>query len=75
MHIKGLVASEGLAIGDAKILNKDRSLTRLLNKEFEGNFTIKDFYNALNKTEAQLNKMQEEIEVTLDDAASLWISA
>jgi phosphotransferase system, enzyme I, PtsP len=72
--IRCSAASEGCAAGPSFAYDRDRSLTRWV----EGNLppaTRERFEAALDATEAQLVRLQAEVERTLDDAASLIFSS
>lgn len=69
--INCMVASEGVALGKARVLKKEKSVTKLLNAGFEKQYSEAELMNAIKETEKQLNDMQSKVEQALDDAASL----
>lgn len=73
--VKGKMAAEGFAYAPALILDKQRSLTLLLNQEYERTYTLEDFREAVARTESQLEQLQEMVEHKLSDAASLIFAA
>jgi phosphotransferase system enzyme I (PtsP) len=73
--IKGKVAAEGFAYAPAMIVDKQKSLTLLLHRDFAKTYTREDFSAAVASTERQLEKLQEQVEHQLSDAASLIFAA
>jgi phosphotransferase system enzyme I (PtsP) len=69
--LKGMSASDGTVAGKAFVLDRMRSFSQLLETEFEQSFSAEEFKAVLLETEKQMNKLQEEIEEKLDNAASL----
>lgn len=73
--IKGKVASEGFAYAPAMVIDKQKNLSLLLHHRFEGHYSVEDFYDAMARTAAQLEELQERVESKLSDAASLIFAA
>ncbi len=73
--IKGKVAAEGFAYAPAKVIDKQKSLTYLLRHDFDAEYTLADFHEAVTRTAAQLEALQERVEEKLSDAASLIFAA
>lgn len=73
--VKGRVASEGFAYAPLMVIDKQKSLSFLLNREFEGHYTLEDFHAAAVSTATQLEELQERVEHRLSDAASLIFAA
>ncbi len=73
--IKGKVASEGFAYAPAMVIDKQKSLSFLLHREFEGRYSLEQFHEATARTAAQLQELQERVEHRLSDAASLIFAA
>lgn len=73
--VKGRVASEGFAYAPLMVIDKQKSLSFLLNREFDGHYTLEDFHRATASTAAQLEELQERVEHRLSDAASLIFAA
>lgn len=69
--IRGKVASEGYSIGPIRIIDSDKTFSMLSEKEYETEYTLEDFEQAVNDTEEQLEDLQKEVEEQLTDAASL----
>jgi phosphotransferase system enzyme I (PtsP) len=73
--VRGKVAAEGFAYAPAMVLNKHKSLSLVLHQDFEKVYTQEDFRNAVAHTEHQLERLQEQVEHKLSDAASLIFAA
>ena len=73
--IRGKVASEGFAYGPAKVTDKKKNLAMLFHRDFDHRYTIDDFHEAIAKTAAQLEELQEQVGQKLSDAASLIFAA
>jgi phosphotransferase system enzyme I (PtsP) len=73
--IKGKVAAEGFTYAPAMVLDKRRSLSLLLHQDSGKAHTLEDFRIAVTHTERQLEKLQEQVEHKLSDAASLIFAA
>ncbi len=69
--VKGKVAAEGFAYAPAMVLDKHKSLSILLHHDADRAYTLEDFRTAVAHTESQLEKLQEQVESKLSDAASL----
>lgn len=73
--IKGRVGSEGVSYAPAIVMTENLTeLTRYLSHANK-NFTLQDFQHAFEITERQLNELQEQVESTLYDVASLIFTA
>ena len=73
--VRGKIASEGFAYGLAKVIDKKKSFTVLMHRDFDEIFTLKDFHEAINKTAEQLEELQELVGQKLSDSASLIFAA
>jgi len=73
--IRGMSGSEGIALGETLIFDRERSFGLLAETDFGESYSLEDFENALEETESQLKKHQSEIGKKLDDAASLIFSS
>lgn len=73
--VKGKVASEGYAYAPAMVIDKQKSLSFLLHRQFEATYTLEAFHEAVARTAAQLESLQERVEHKLSDAASLIFAA
>ena len=73
--VKGQVASEGLAYGSAVVMDKKKNLAALMHRDFDQKYTLDDFHEAIAKTAAQLEELQERVGQKLSDAASLIFAA
>lgn len=73
--IKGKSGAEGVAYGPSVVL--DESLTDLTAYYQAGDkqYTEEDFHQAINKTENELNQLQQDIEESLYDVAGLIFSS
>jgi phosphotransferase system enzyme I (PtsP) len=72
---RGKVASEGFAMGPARIVDRDRTFENFSLKVFAANYTIDDFHKAVAETVHQLEQLQEQVEEKLSDVASLIFTA
>ncbi len=73
--VRGKIASEGFAYGPSIVTDKKKNLAALMHRQFDDRYTIEDFHEAINKTSAQLEKLQEKVGEKLSDAASLIFAA
>jgi len=73
--VRGKVGSEGFAYAPAEIIDKQRSLSFLLQRDFDGHYTLEHFHEATAHTARQLEALQERVEHKLSDAASLIFAA
>ncbi len=73
--IKGRTAAEGFAYAPARVIDKQKSLSHLLHHEYDAEYTLEDFYDAVTRTAQQLESLQEQVEERLSDAASLIFAA
>ena len=73
--IKGKVASEGYAYAPVMVIDKQKSLSSVLHRNFETRYTLEQFHEATAHTTAQLEALQERVEHKLSDAASLIFAA
>ncbi len=73
--IKGKAASEGFAYAPAQVSDKQKSLAHLLRHDFDAEYTLADFHEAVARTAEQLEGLQEQVEQKLSDAASLIFTA
>ncbi|MBW8035057.1 MAG: phosphoenolpyruvate--protein phosphotransferase [Planctomycetes bacterium] len=71
LFVRGNVASEGFAFGEAVIADSDKSFSRLLKRRFAGSYGREDFERAVVTTQVQLQELQSRVERKLSDAASL----
>jgi len=74
-YIQGKVASEGFALGQVTILDKEEYFELFEQKDFKGSYTLKDFSQAVKMTEEQLETLQKRVEQKLSDVASLIFTA
>jgi phosphotransferase system enzyme I (PtsP) len=73
--LKGKVASEGFAMGPARIVDRNRTFESFSNKIFTGKYSLQNFQHAINQTEFQLETLQKQVEEKLSDVASLIFTA
>jgi phosphotransferase system enzyme I (PtsP) len=73
--VRGKIASEGYAFAPATVVDKDRSLMLLFQKQFEKKYKIDDLNAAVEKTQQQLEELQKQVESKLSDVASLIFTA
>ncbi|HYA02088.1 MAG TPA: phosphoenolpyruvate--protein phosphotransferase [Syntrophobacteria bacterium] len=69
--IKGRVASEGFAVAEAVVVDKERFLGQVLSLDVDRAYTMADFHRAAALTENQLRKVQSILEEKLSEDASL----
>ncbi len=72
---KGKVASEGFAMGPARVIDRDRTFESFLHRNYTTLYTLQDFQRALTITERQLEELQSRVEQKLSDVASLIFTA
>ncbi|MFP4163756.1 MAG: phosphoenolpyruvate--protein phosphotransferase [Chitinispirillaceae bacterium] len=72
---KGKVASQGFAMGPARIIDRDRTFENFLHRKYETRYSLEDFTKALSLTEHQLEDLQARVEEKLSDVASLIFTA
>lgn len=60
--VRGKVGSEGFAYAPAEIIDKQRSLSFLLQQDFDGHYTLEHFHEAMAHTARQLEALQERVE-------------
>jgi phosphotransferase system, enzyme I, PtsP len=72
---KGKVASEGFAFAPSRVFDKERTAEVLFNREYPGNYSLRDFKKAVAKTAKQLEQLQASVEKKLSDVASLIFTA
>ena len=75
MFVRGKAAAEGFAYGPTMVLDKHKSLSALPHQDFGKVYTLDDLREAVVHTERQLEKLQEQVEDKLSDAASLIFAA
>lgn len=73
--LKGKVASEGFAMGPARIVDRNRTFESFSNKLFARTYSLQDFHYAISQTELQLETLQKQVEEKLSDVASLIFTA
>ena len=73
--IKGKVASEGFALAEGTVVDKDHFLSRLLHLDVDRPYSSDDFYRALALTESQLKNVQKLWGERLSDDVSLIFTA
>jgi phosphotransferase system enzyme I (PtsP) len=73
--LKGKVASEGFAMGPARIVDRNRTFESFSNKTFARSYSLQDFHFAISQTELQLETLQKQVEEKLSDVASLIFTA
>jgi phosphotransferase system, enzyme I, PtsP len=69
--IRGKAASEGFALCQAKIMDRERTFDFLFQKTFTKRYSLEDFDRAVGATIDQLQQLQSRVEERLSDAASL----
>lgn len=69
--IRGQIASEGYACAPACVVDKEKTLAVFLEHRFDRTYSLDEFKAAVAATENQLKELQERVEETLTDAASL----
>ncbi|MFC1781280.1 phosphoenolpyruvate--protein phosphotransferase [Planctomycetota bacterium] len=73
--VRGKVASEGFAYGQAKIIDKKKNLVLFMHRDYDDSYSLDDFHRAIDDTAAQLEQLQELVGQKLSDAASLIFAA
>jgi phosphotransferase system enzyme I (PtsP) len=73
--LKGKIASEGFAMGPARVIDRNRTFERFSQKIFNKQYTVHDFQKAVIDTEHQLENLQKKVEEKLSDVASLIFTA
>jgi phosphotransferase system enzyme I (PtsP) len=73
--LRGKSAAEGFAYAPAIMLHARKSLSFLLRQDFGRTYSLEDFHHAVANTEKQLERLQEQVEHKLSDAASLIFAA
>jgi len=73
--LKGKVAAQGFAYAPAMVIDKQKSLAFILRRDFDAHHTLEEFHDAVARTAAQLEALQERVEDKLSDAASLIFAA
>jgi phosphotransferase system enzyme I (PtsP) len=73
--LKGKVASEGFAMGPARIVDRNKTFECFSKKTFSKRYGLDDFLNAITETELQLETLQKQVEEKLSDVASLIFTA
>ena len=69
--LQGTGASPGPAFGESFILDRRRSFTELRRLRFDRVYTYSELSKAIDKTEQQLLELQQGVEESLSDSASL----
>lgn len=72
--IKGKTGSAGFALGEALVLDKELGLGFYLRPPVRS-YSLEEFQDAVQKTEQQLESLQQDIEEKLSDVASLIFTA
>ncbi|MBF0226723.1 MAG: phosphoenolpyruvate--protein phosphotransferase [Desulfobacterales bacterium] len=73
--VKGTVASKGYAFGRLKVFQKGSAYLLSENVDYDSNFTLGDFYKAVEKTGNELKDFQEKFAERLPESASLIFTA
>jgi len=73
--VKGKVGAPGFACAPALIINRQKSLSAIRQRQGIALTTVEDFHNAVARTSVQLEALQERVEDKLSDAASLIFAA
>ncbi len=73
--VKGKIGSPGFAMGEIAFIQSGKDLLKAVTQHLDKTFTLHDFYNAVDKTEKQIQDLQKEIEEKLSDVASLIFTA
>jgi phosphotransferase system enzyme I (PtsP) len=73
--LKGKIASEGFAMGPARVIDRNRTFERFSQRIFSKHYTENDFRKAIIETEYQLESLQKKVEEKLSDVASLIFTA
>jgi phosphotransferase system enzyme I (PtsP) len=74
-YYQGRVASEGFALGRAVVSDRGKTLATLSQLPLERTFTLEDMGQAIERTQAELEELQKQVEEKLSDVASLIFSA
>jgi phosphotransferase system, enzyme I, PtsP len=69
--VRGQVAAEGYAYAPAYILDKELTLAAFARRSFEHTYNLAELAAAVAATEKQLDALEQQVEETLTDAASL----
>ncbi len=73
--IRGEAASEGIALANITVIDEGKPYQNLKDQTYNKNYTLKEFQNAVAKTEIQLEELQEQVENKLSGVASLIFEA
>ncbi len=73
--VKGKAAAQGFAYAPAMVIDKQKSLSYILRRDFDARHTLQEFHDAVAHTAAQIEALQERVEHKLSDAASLIFAA
>lgn len=73
--LKGVAASEGVAIGKARVSGRSDSYVRLTAEAANRHCTLEEFYEAVRKSEEQLEQLEVDLGEKLADVASLIFNA
>jgi phosphotransferase system enzyme I (PtsP) len=73
--LHGKIAAEGFAYAPSMVLHARKSLSFLLRQDFGKSYSLEEFRRAVANTERQLERLQEQVEDKLSDAASLIFTA
>ena len=74
-YIKGRIGCEGYSFAEAVVHEQSAILVLPLHDAGKTQFTLEDFYRAVQSTEQQLEALQKQIEEKLSDVASLIFTA
>ena len=69
------VASEGIALANISIIDEGKPYQNLKKQTYAKTYSLKEFKNAVSKTEIQLEELQEQVENKLSGVASLIFEA
>lgn len=73
--VKGKTGSPGFAMGEVGFIQSAHDLLKLAAPHLNKRFSVEDFLKAVDKTEKQIQDLQNEIEEKLSDVASLIFTA
>ncbi len=73
--IRAEAASEGIALANITVIDEGKPYQNLKDQTYHKNYTLKEFQNAVAKTEMQLEELQEQVENKLSGVASLIFEA
>ena len=73
--LKGVSASEGVVMGKARVSGRADSYVRLTVEAANKHCTLEDFYEAVRKSEQQLESLEADLGQRLSDVASLIFNA